>query len=191
VSRHTPAVTLAWQIAAAEAGAGRHERIEPVHLAIGVLSLEKVRDSLAEAAGLRPAEIEALRRERATLAELLAGLGSDAVALRRALRDAAGRAAGAPHGAISRSDATRAVFARAEALANPGPATALHLLAALAEAPEEAIDGCLHACGLDAGRLAARALAYSGVALSPRDSGDGQNTPPIARPPRKSGDREP
>ena len=189
MSRHTPATTLAWQIAAAEAGAAGHARIEPAHLAIGMLSLEKVRGALAESAGLSAADLESLRRERATLAELLAGLGSEPAPLRRALREAVGRGPGAAHGSISRSDATRAVFARAEALAAPGPATTLHLLAELAEEP--ALAGCLDALGLAGPRLAARARAYAGVALAPRDEGDGQDTPPLAVAPGRAAAERP
>ena len=49
--RLTPGAEAAWMIAAGEAAAGGHPRIEPAHLLIGVLSLGKLGPG-AEAAGL-------------------------------------------------------------------------------------------------------------------------------------------
>jgi len=181
--RHTPAATLAWQIAAAEAIASRHGQIEPVHLAIGLFSLEKVGGALAESARLTAADRESLRREQATLAELLSGLGVEAAPVRRRLREAAGHGSGAPGGTPSRDPAARAAFAHAEQLGAPGPATALHLLAAVAEAADEVVAQGLAAGGISPAQLAPRARAYAGVALAPRDEGDGQDTPPLAPPP--------
>ena len=48
--RLTPGAEAAWMIAAGEAAAGGHGRIEPAHLLIGVLSLGKL-DAGADVAG--------------------------------------------------------------------------------------------------------------------------------------------
>jgi hypothetical protein len=159
----TPAAMLAWKIAATEAGAGGHPLIEPLHLAIGVLSLEKVRAAFASAAGLSEDDLGSVRIERATLAEMLSGLQVRAAAMRRALREASGQGPGAPAGPISRNPAARDAFVRAKALAARSPVTTLHLLAAVAAEPDERLMAGLTACGVDAARLAARAGAFAGV----------------------------
>jgi ATP-dependent Clp protease ATP-binding subunit ClpC len=165
MTEFTPAGMLAWKIAATEAGAGGHPLIQPVHLVIGVLSLEKVRPAFAEAAGVGEMDLDSVRVERATLAEMLAGLHAQAAVLRRAMREAAGRGPGAKPGPVSRDAGAREAFARAEALASPGPATTLHLLAALATSPDTTVAAGFAACGLDATRVAARAGAFAGVTL--------------------------
>ena len=165
MTEFTPAGMLAWKIAATEAGAGGHPLILPVHLVIGVLSLEKVRPAFAEAAGVAESDLDSVRVERATLAEMLAGLRAQPATLRRAMREAAGRGPGAKPGPVSRDAGSRAAFARAETLAAPGPSTTLHLLAALATEPDATVAAGFAACGLDAARVAARAGAFAGVTL--------------------------
>ncbi len=44
MKRLTPGASMAWKIAAAEAAGGKHAKIEPAHLFIGLLSLGKVVD---------------------------------------------------------------------------------------------------------------------------------------------------
>lgn len=158
----TPATALAWQLGAAEAARAEHARITPVHLVVGVLSLEKLRRTQAEAAGLSPDDLESLRRERATIADLLAGLRVRPAVLRRRLRHAAGRGPGAPPGPVSRSSAAKNAFARAEVLAASGPVSTLHLLAALGELRDAALEEGLADAGLLPRDLAARARALAG-----------------------------
>ena len=66
----TPAASLAWKIAAAEASGARHGLIECVHLVIGVLSLEKVAHE-GPGAGLPRAVMEGGRRESQRLQPVL------------------------------------------------------------------------------------------------------------------------
>ena len=166
----SPAASLAWKIAAAEAGTAGHASIEPVHLVIGALSLEKVRHAEAEKLGISPDEIESLLRERATITELVSGLGAEAAVVRRALRGAAGRGGGAPKGPLSRSPAAKAAFAAADALAGSGPVSLLHLLAALADRPEASLAEGLSGCGIVPRELAARARAFAGVGSRPAEA---------------------
>jgi hypothetical protein len=158
----TPAAALAWQLGAAEAARADHARITPVHLVVGVLSLEKLRKAQAEAAGLSAEEIDSLRRERATIADLLAGLRVRPAVLRRRLRHAAGRGPGAPPGPVSRSTSAKNAFARAQVLAASGPVSTLHLLAALGELRDAALEEGLADAGLQPRDLAARARALAG-----------------------------
>ena len=158
----TPATALAWQLGAAEAARADHARITPVHLVVGVLSLEKLRKTQAEAAGLSADDIDSLRREGATIAELLAGLHVRSAVLRRRLRNAAGRGPGAPPGPVSRSTAAKNAFARAEVLAASGPVSTMHLLAALGELRDAALEEGLADAGLQPRDLAARARALAG-----------------------------
>ena len=79
----SPAVELAWQIAASEAGGAGHAEIEPAHLLIGLLSLEKALRAGGEGPGPPGPVVAAIRAERAAIAEVLSGAGLDAADLRR------------------------------------------------------------------------------------------------------------
>ena len=85
MSALSPAVELAWQVAATEAAAAGHAEIAPAHLLIGLLSLEKVLRLRLEPE-LPAAALASIREERAALAEVLSGAGLDAAELRRAVR---------------------------------------------------------------------------------------------------------
>lgn len=157
----TPAAEAAWRVAAAEAGSASHARIERAHVLVGLLSLEKLADS-PRAAQLPPEVLAGVRDERARLHELLQRAGLEPRGLRRALRARLGRGPGAPAGGVlSRSDSCKAAFRRAEDLAGPGPASCLHLLAALAEEPDPQLRVTLVAAGIEPHRLQRLALAFA------------------------------
>jgi ATP-dependent Clp protease ATP-binding subunit ClpC len=160
------AVDVAWKIAAAEAGSAGHPRIERAHLLVGLLSLEKALRA-PETGGLSAGALTGVREERAGLSEVLAGLALDANDLRRALRERAGPGPGAAPGPISRSANCKVAFARAEQLAGVGPATSLHLLAAILEAPDEVIRDVLADRRVPLETLLRRARAFAGVEEKP------------------------
>jgi C-terminal, D2-small domain, of ClpB protein len=166
MSHLTAAADLAWRMAATEAGSSGHVWIERAHLLVGILSLEKVTTEKADALKIDPSDLVSVRAERASLAELLAGLTLDAADLRRAARRALGEGPGAPKGAISRSDDCKAAFARAAALGREAPVSALLLLAALAESPDPVLKQLLAERGVEVAALVKRARAFGGVSAA-------------------------
>jgi ATP-dependent Clp protease ATP-binding subunit ClpC len=150
---------LAWQISAREAAAGRSEFIEPVHILIGVLSLEKFS---AQDEELAPPDCQSLQGEQEDIAELLRGFELDETDLRRGLREALGRGEFKhTENVIHRSPASKQVFKRAGALAHSVFAkevTCLHLFAAILEQPDSVIAAVLEAEGVALENLKTRAL---------------------------------
>ncbi len=136
---YSTGVRLAWQIAGMEAGQSGHERIEPVHLLIGVCSLDKfLAPEVLPRLKLSDEQTQAAKQECDVANALLRQSGGEPVSLRRQLR--AGikqgpRPDGAP-GKISRSDTSRLVFGQAEAQSS-GSVLLTHLLAALGVALRE------------------------------------------------------
>ena len=142
MSTLTAGADLAWKLAAAEAVAGGHPRIENAHLFAGVLSLENVEGAPSELA-LAPEVRRAVEDEGRQIREVLERAGLEAISLRRLLREHAGHGGLARHGAhdqpmalASRSPACKETFYRAAMLSGPGGVSALDLLAALAGASD-------------------------------------------------------
>lgn len=157
---------LAWQISAREAAAARSEFIEPPHILIGILSLEKFS---AQDEELAPADGQSLQAEQDNIATLLRDFELDETDLRRALRDALGtgkfeRAENVVH----RSPASKRIFNRANALAKSAKEiTCLHLLAAILEQPDSAIISVLEAEGVALDTLKMRALKMLNLSGEP------------------------
>lgn len=130
---------MAWKIAAAEAVSARHARIEPAHLFIGILSLEKVMG----AEELDGVDQEAVSSEAKVIAGAFDRLRLDARTLRRRLRRLVG-IGDTVHGGrpVSRSPECKRAFRRAKALAEGG-ISARALLAALLEQPQDVIRNAL------------------------------------------------
>ena len=163
--RLTPGAEAAWMIAAGEAAAGGHPRIEPAHLLIGALSLGKLGPG-AEAAGLG-VSAALVRDENARLHQAVAAASLDATRLRRRARAQLGRGPvrGAPSGPLSRSLTCKAVFAAAETFAGADqPIGVAHLLAALAEEVDVVTSRIIRQGGGDEARLRA-ALLEAGAAV--------------------------
>jgi ATP-dependent Clp protease ATP-binding subunit ClpA len=156
----SPAASLVWKIAAAEAGEGRHEHLEKAHLLMGILSLEKFAGRPEEET-LEAAVRESVRAEQLRIADLLSRAGARAAAMRRALRATLGVSsydhAGRP---ISRSDDCKAAFRRAAEMATSGEVTTLHLLAAVLEDPDPVVGLALDATGVAPESLASVALSF-------------------------------
>jgi ATP-dependent Clp protease ATP-binding subunit ClpC len=152
-------------IAAGEAAAGGHPRIEPAHLLIGVLSLGKLGPG-AEADGLG-VSAALVRDESTRLHRAVASAGLDATRLRRRARAQLGRGPvkGPPSGPLSRSLTCKAVFAAAEAFAGPTrPVGTAHLFAALSEEVDLVTARIIRQGGGEAPKLRGALLAAAGDA---------------------------
>jgi len=141
VADYSPGLTLAWQLAGAEAVASQHEFIERDHAMIGVLKLvDAVTDDelikKLQEQGLDPA---VLRAEAGALAKCLDECTVNAAKARRRLRFLLGRGTCTVRDsdAIRRSEACREVFDRAAARVEGSDraVTSLHLLASLLDPP--------------------------------------------------------
>ncbi len=172
MSALTAGADLAWKLAAADAVAGGHPRIENAQLFAGVLSLDKVEDAPSELA-LAPEVRRAVEDEGRQIREVLERCGLEAVSLRRLLREHAGHGGLAGHGAhdppgalASRSPACKETFYRAAMLSGAGGVSALDLLAALAGASDLPLARAVREAGgtLERLREEARSAARAGRA---------------------------
>jgi len=156
--RLTAGAEAAWMIAAGEAAASGHGRIEPGHLLIGILSLGKV-GSQADAGGVT-LDAARVRGENERLLAALAPLDLDTLRLRRRARARLGRgpAVGPPAGPLSRSLTAKAIFAAAADFAGAEPIGIAHLLAALAEGVDALTAELLRGSHVDPAALRAAAL---------------------------------
>jgi ATP-dependent Clp protease ATP-binding subunit ClpC len=152
-------------IAAGEAAAGGHERIEPAHLLIGALSLGKL--GAGADVGDLGANAAFVRDEHAGLLRAVSAAGLDPTRLRRRARAQLGRGPveGPPTGPLSRSLTCKAVFAAAEALVGEErPVGVAQLLAALSEDVDAVTARLIRQGGGDVATLRA-ALLEAGRAL--------------------------
>ncbi|MDP2937290.1 MAG: AAA family ATPase [Dehalococcoidia bacterium] len=149
--------TLAWQTAAGEAGAVKHQLIEKEHLFIGICSLEKWLK--LEGAGLQAGGREVLQAEHDAVEDVLRAFDLDSTWLRRRVRESLGKG-GYQHTekVVHRSDACKQVFSRAGELA-VGEISCLQLLAALMEEPGSVISRVLGEASVKPDDLRARAIA--------------------------------
>ena len=176
--RLTPGAEAAWMIAAGEAAAGGHVRIEPAHLLIGALSLGKLGPG-ADAAGLG-VNAALVRDENGRLLQALSRSGLDSTRLRRRARTQLGRGPveGPPTGPLSRSLTCKAVFAAAEALVGEHrPVGVAHLVAALAEEVDAVTTRIIHQGAVDLAPLRAALLEAGTVPEA------GPEKPPEVAPP--------
>ncbi len=153
---------FAWQVAAGEAAYGRHEFIEPEHLFIGVCKFGDLAKDDWNRVKLPENLVEFLEAEAEFVAALYDQFHLDRVALYREARRRKGEGAFArsERAKISRSPASRAIFARASELAAGAPIiTALHLLAALLDNSEGVIAALLREKQVDVDAMKEAALA--------------------------------
>jgi ATP-dependent Clp protease ATP-binding subunit ClpC len=138
----TIAADMVWRIAAVEARRSLASMITVDHLLVGLLSLEKV---LEPGSGLEPDIRAPMQADQDAIVRVLARVGQNVTMLRREIRRQL--PAGTPAaGVIHRDAACKRVFARADALAHERGATtygALHLLAAMLEAPPSSLESVL------------------------------------------------
>jgi len=153
--------SVAWQIAAMEAGISQHQYIEKEHVLIGILSLEKKVQYDAEELG-REAPKD-LQYEHSILLDVLGGFEIDPQKLRRDIRGRIGKGNfRLTEKVIHRSEECKKIFKRADALAESvGEITCLHLLAALMESPGKIITILLKDAAVNPGDLGKRALTFA------------------------------
>jgi ATP-dependent Clp protease ATP-binding subunit ClpC len=127
--RVSDGLLLSWRIAAREASVGHSPEIEPAHLLIGLCKLCDLGAAQVRAL-VRPGEardLEAVTADGAGLRDAFERIGVDPTALRRRVRALAARSAESPrpldgnNGVMHRSQASRRMFARAEALVRGAP----------------------------------------------------------------------
>jgi ATP-dependent Clp protease ATP-binding subunit ClpC len=165
----SPGVNFAWQAAATEAARSRHEFIEPLHLFIGLCSVENVFASdLWQQLKIPQETMAELRAEWDDFAQAFQKIATDAAPLRRAARVAVGKGgyAGEKRERISRSPASRAVFSRAAELAKQRGASKPglpHLFAALMENKSGPVAVFLAKQGIDVTALGAKVNAALAV----------------------------
>ena len=179
----SPGAEAAWIIAAGEAAASGHEKIEAAHLLIGILSLSKL-GAQAEAAGLDAAAAHRVRTEEAGIAKALAEVHLQSTSLRRRARESLGRGPrnGPPTERLHRALTTKAVFAAAETLAGDGGAvTGAHFLAALTEGVDPITSRLLHEAGVSPSALRAAALEAAGASSPPENPRPQTGTPTLDR----------
>jgi len=170
---------LAWQMAAGEAAAARHQYVEKEHMVLGVCSLEKaLRHGDAE---LEPPVRRALQLELAAVERVFRGFKLDSTQLRRQLRKNLRQGNfGHTEAVVHRSEECRKIFQRADELAaSAKEVSSLHLLAAILEKPGDIIGRVLAEAGVKPGDLRARALAHadgeSGAGLEPVEALAGEH----------------
>jgi ATP-dependent Clp protease ATP-binding subunit ClpC len=162
---------LAWRLAVGEAASAKHQYIEPVHLFISVCKVGNTTDIMPWAEEHLPVrQARAVLSEAEVLAALFARFKVDHVALYRTVRQRMGTGTfQRTENVVHRSDQSRQIFARAEALARETHATEVttrHLLAALLEDSTRLGSTLLHAQGVDLKAFTTEALA---ITVSPVD----------------------
>ncbi len=166
------ASTFAWQMAAVEAGRASYERIEPVHLLIGVCSVEKLlAPEVAARLGLAGEALEDTRTEWAGVVAAVEAAGSTPEQLRRGLRTAAGTGdwSGEARREVSRSAASREVFRRAKQGAAGGQVSLRHLLTALVDDDANTVCPLLRELGVEVEKLRTAEPATPKLAKYGRD----------------------
>jgi hypothetical protein len=132
------ALETVWQYAAEEAVAVGSTHIEPEHLLIGACSIEKLFSAGLSSSKLTPYSLASIRAEWQELLALLLDAKVTPSTLRRELRKripAGSVRPGIPR-TVSRSERSRAIFARADQIAAAAGSTLvgiIYLLAALLE----------------------------------------------------------
>lgn len=163
----SPATSMAWHLAAAEAKRARQRRIEREAVFIGICYLGTwLRTRTAEGASLPigGASLGALRAEAEAVEGLLWAVGLSPIRLCHAVRAAVGRGTyrHLTRTKLHRSQACKAAFHRAEtspAAVQDGAVRCLHLLAALLEDPGAVLTDVVAVCGVTVHTLRAGIMA--------------------------------
>ena len=166
MSDHSDALQLAWNAAASEAARADFEFIEPLHLLIGICTLDKaLRGDVSQELEWSESSFKAANDEWAEVARVLPG--ADPTELRRSARAAAGRGRYRKSGrrTVSRSVVSRELFRDAELLAanlSAPRVTIAHLLAVLMN--DQSVVGFLKRAGTNLETMRAALLNGSPVA---------------------------
>lgn len=139
---------MAWDISVQETVTAEHQYIEPEHVFVALMSLDKVMALTPQQLGLNKDQWLALKGEHLAVDAVLRRFGLDMTALRRTVRERFRKVSTGGFvrvdKVVHRSLLTKAVFTRADVLANQSAQiTALHLLTALLENPTPVIAAAL------------------------------------------------
>lgn len=159
MSRMSAGAAMAWKISAAEAAQGKHPAIEPAHLFVGLLSLDKVAERKANG------DARSVGLEAKVIRKVLDRVQLDAVKARRRLRSFLGTGDTPNDGRpISRSGECKSAFRRARK-AGDGQVTSVGLLIALLEHPDASIRSALERSNVLPKRLREELLKVDLAAL--------------------------
>jgi ATP-dependent Clp protease ATP-binding subunit ClpC len=167
MTRLSVGASLAWRIAASEAGAAKHQCIEKEHLLIGICSLEKVLRLGGAEFDLQAQQ--SLQAENNGVEDVLRAFELDATQLRRKVCERLGVGSYThTEKVVHRSETCKRFFERAGELASStGEITCLHLLAAILEDPGMTISSVLDEAGVKLSDLRGHALAYAAKKQEP------------------------
>ncbi len=137
--KHTPVLSLAWQIAAIEAADNHYEFIEPIHFFIGLCKLEGFANvTRLRSLGVPESQVSAVEAEIDLLMGLFERFGINATTIRHELRQTMGKGtltnAGDDEVMMHRSEASKKALDYATGVAQKNKETAVsavHLLAGL------------------------------------------------------------
>jgi ATP-dependent Clp protease ATP-binding subunit ClpC len=152
----------AWQIAAGEAAAAKHQYIAKEHILIGICSLEKVLMHGGRVK-LNSQAQQALQAEYNAVEDVLRVFKLNTTQIRRQVRERLGEG-NYEHREkiIHRSEECKNVFTHADELvALAGEVSCLHLLAAIVEDPSDVIGSVLNEAGVNPEDLQALACEFS------------------------------
>jgi len=155
--KHTPVLSLAWQIAAIEAADNHYKFIEPVHFFIGLCKLEGFANvTRLRGLGVPESQVSAVEAEIDLLMGLFARFGINATTVRHELRQATGTGTfvnvGSDEVIMHRSETSKKVLNFASAVAQKNKETAIsavHLLAGLLNLSEGILQTWLNEHGID------------------------------------------
>ena len=162
--------TLAWQIAAQEAAASRHQFIEPEHLLIGICSLEKIL-TRSEDADLAPQMRDNIKSEYDAVENCLHGFDLDSTQLRREVRRGLGKGESEQkEKIIHRSQTSKEIFNRAQEITTVEEVTSVHLFAVLLEGPSKVISSVLDELKIHPDKLRTCTLVNANQLHPPEDA---------------------
>ena len=180
------ALDVVWQFAAEEAVRAGSDYIEPVHLLMGLCSVEKLFSADLSALELTPYSLASIRAEWQEVSALLLAAGISTGTLRRALRADLARGAHPPGEGrtVSRSDAARWAFTAAEGKAEKAASTLtgiIYLLDALLEDDDTAALLVPHCADVVKLRSSVALTACKPLEAEPRIARKAATTAPLDR----------
>lgn len=155
-------VTLAWNIAGAEAISANFEFIEREHFFISLTEIRKLLALTAPKLNFSPEQTAAAEAEFQGIEALFSKFNLNLTKLRRAVRDklGEGRYSGR-RGDIHRSEESRALLVRARAIAGLRRVTGFDLLRAIMENPGPVITEALAECSVTPAQLAQAIMDFN------------------------------
>lgn len=166
------AVLTAWQIAAIETAAAKHQYIEGEQIFIGICSLEKILSSTKFNLNLNYTNLQEIKNEHDSINRLFNNFKLNITSLRREIRKRFGQGNYKHENrVIHRSKKCKVFFDQAEILAqNYDEISCLHLLSALLENSKGTIKEILVDRKIIPEQVYKKALLYARVGLQGRNN---------------------